>query len=94
MKKIRVSTIVLVTLFLLLIPLITMQFTKEVNWNFVDFIVAGVLLIGTGVVCEFANRKVSKKRCRVAICAFILIVFLLIWVELAVGIIGTPIAGH
>lgn len=38
--------IVLVTATLLLIPLIAMQFTEEVNWNFAYFIVAGALLMG------------------------------------------------
>ena len=71
-----------------------MQFTKEVNWNLIDFIVAGVLLIGTGLLCELTIRKVKKKKYQVAICTFILFVLFLIWVELAIGIFGTPIAGN
>lgn len=38
-------------------------------------------------------NKVSKKNNRLALIAIILIVFLLIWAELAVGIFGTPFAG-
>lgn len=78
---------------LLLIPFIAMQFTKEVDWDLFDFIVMGILLLGTGLLCELAMRKVKKPEYRIAICAGILIAFFFIWVELAVGIFGTPFAG-
>ncbi|HET8808676.1 MAG TPA: hypothetical protein VFM65_00235 [Flavobacteriaceae bacterium] len=78
---------------LLFIPLIAMQFTEEVNWNLFDFIVMGILLLGTGLLCELVMRKVKKSEYRIAICAGILIAFFFIWVELAVGIFGTPFAG-
>ncbi len=78
---------------LLLIPLIAMQFTNEVDWKLFDFIVMGVLLTGTGLMCELVLRKVKNIEHRVAICGGILLVFFLIWAELAVGIFGTPFAG-
>lgn len=78
---------------LLLIPLIAMQFTKEVDWDLFDFIVMGILLLGTGLLCELVMRRIKKTEYRIAICAGILIAFFLIWVELAVGIFGTPFAG-
>ena len=39
---------------LLLLPLVAMQFTNEVNWTFSDFLVAGILLFGTGGLIELA----------------------------------------
>lgn len=78
---------------LLLIPLIAMQFSDEVNWKLADFIIAGVLLLGTGLICEFVMRKVKKKENRIALIVVIIALLLLIWVELAVGIFGTPLAG-
>jgi hypothetical protein len=36
-----------------------MQFTNEVNWTLFDFVVAGVLLLGTGFICELVIRKVK-----------------------------------
>lgn len=90
----RLSIILLTVAFLLLIPLIAMQFTNEVNWSFFDFIVAGLLLIGTGLAFELVMRKIRKPRYRIAVFATILIVLVLIWVELAVGIFGTPLAGN
>ncbi len=93
MQTERLIGIVLAVSFLLLIPFIAMQFTSEVNWNWFDFLAAGVLLIGTGFACEFVIRKVKKIEHRIAICAAILAAFLVLWAELAVGIFGTPFAG-
>ncbi len=71
-----------------------MQFTNEVNWTLSDFIVAGVLLFGTGLICNFIIIKTSKIKYRITLCTFLLVVFLLIWTELAVGILGTPLSGQ
>lgn len=71
-----------------------MQFTDEVNWTLFDFIAAALLLLGTGLMCELALRKVNKIRHRIALCMAILALLLLIWAELAVGIFGIPISGH
>jgi uncharacterized membrane protein len=89
----RLAGIVLTVAILLLIPFIAMQFTNEVNWSVSDFMVAGVLLLGTGLLCELVIRKVKNTRYRLIICAVILLALLLIWIELAVGIFGTPFAG-
>lgn len=77
-----------------LIPLIAMQFTDEVTWALSDFVVAGILLFGTGLMCEFVIRKIKKVRRRIAICIAILLMLFLIWAELAVGLFGTPFGGH
>jgi len=93
MKNKRIIGIVLTAALLLLIPFVAMQFTNEVNWTLFDFMVAFILLSGTGLVCELVLRKVKKTKYRIAICLTILAALLLIWAELAVGIFGTPLAG-
>jgi hypothetical protein len=93
MKNKRLIGIVFTAMLLLFVPLLAMQFTNEVNWSWFDFIVAGVLLLGTGLACELVMRKVHKIEFRIALCAAILSAFLIIWAELAVGIFGTPFAG-
>jgi len=70
----------------LLTPLIAMQFTNEVNWNILDFIVAGILLLGTALAFNFVLQKVKNPKFRIAICLVILVLLFLIWAELAVGI--------
>jgi hypothetical protein len=89
----RLIGILLAVALLLLVPLIAMQFTGEVNWTLSDFVVAGVLLLGTGIMCELVMRKVKEVEKRIVICGVILIVLFLIWAELAVGVFGTPFAG-
>jgi hypothetical protein len=93
MKNKRFKIILLISVIILLIPLIAMQFTNEVNWTFLDFVVAEVLLIGTGLVCDFTMRKIKTLRYRIAIIIAILVVLFLIWAELAVGIFGSPFSG-
>ena len=94
MQNKRFIIIILTVVLLLLIPLIAMQFTDEVNWTLIDFIVAGVLLLGTGLMCELVMRKVNKIRLRIDICLALLIILVLIWAELAVGIFGTAFSGQ
>jgi len=93
MQNKRFIGIILIVTLLLFIPLIAMQFTEEVNWTLSDFIVAGILLFGTGAVCELILRKVKKTSHRIILCVVVLAMLLLIWVELAVGIFGSPFAG-
>lgn len=92
-KNKRLIPILIIIPLILLIPLIAMQLSTEVNWSLLDFLVMGALLLGVGLMFEVVLRKVPKKNNRIALIAVILIVFLLIWAELAVGIFGTPFAG-
>lgn len=89
----RLMLILAGVLTLLFIPLIAMQFSKDVDWKISDFTIMGVLLLGIGLTCEFVLRKVKSKKGRILLCGAVLLVFLLIWAELAVGIFGTPFAG-
>jgi len=93
MKNKRLKFILLTVVVLLLIPLIAMQFTAEVNWTLLDFVVAGVLLLGTGLIFDLVLRKIKNNNYRITIAAALLIVLLLFWAELAVGIFGTPLSG-
>lgn len=89
----RLVGILLSVAFLLLIPLIAMQFTSEVNWTLSDFVIMGILLFGTGLLCELVLRTVKKKSHRLILCFTILAILVLVWAELAVGVFGTPFAG-
>ena len=89
----RLLGIVLSVTLIVMIPFIAMQFSNEVNWSSSDFIIAGCLLLGTGLILELIIRKVNKKRTRIMLIIVILTILLLIWLELAVGIFGTPLAG-
>lgn len=94
MQNKRLIIIMITVALLLFIPLIAMQFTDEVNWTLFDFIVAGVLLLGTGLMCELVIWRITKISLRITVCVSLLAIFLLIWAELAVGIFGTPLSGN
>jgi hypothetical protein len=89
----RLGMMLLAVAVLLLIPFVAMQFTAEVNWTVFDFVVAGTLLFGTALLCELVLRSVTSTKSRLMLCAVILLVLVLVWLELAVGIFGTPLAG-
>ncbi len=92
-KNKRLIAIVLSVGLILLIPLVAMQFTNEVNWTFFDFVAAAVLLLGTGLTIELAIRTIKNKNYQIALIVAILFLLFLVWAELAVGIFGSPIAG-
>ena len=71
-----------------------MQFTDEVNWTAADFIVAGGLLFGAGLISEIVIRKTKNRKHKMVLLGAIFIILILIWVELAVGIFGTPFSGN
>ena len=58
--------VALVTTAVLLVPLVAMQFTEEVNWSLFDFAFAAALLGGTGLLLERAVRKPSSIAYRAA----------------------------
>ncbi len=94
MKIKRAIIILTIASIILLIPLVAMQFTNEVTWTVYDFIMAAFLLLGAGFLCELVLRKVIALKYRLALCLAILFGLLLIWAELAVGILGTPLGGN
>lgn len=85
----NIILVVLAAAFILLVPLVAMQFTDEVAWDLFDFAIAGALLVGTGVTYVMSARKVSNPRYRAVIGVALAVALLLVWIELAVGIIGT-----
>ena len=80
-------------LFLLLIPLIGMTITDEINWSPFDFFTMGSLLILLGIGINLVISRVKNLKYRVLYIGVIVIIFMLIWAELAVGLFGTPIEG-
>ena len=90
---IRNSTLYGIPAMLLVLPLVAMQFTKEVNWTVSDFVIGGILLFGTAGIIDFVLRKVKSRRNRIMLSMSVLLVLMLIWAELAVGLFGTPFAG-
>lgn len=94
MQNKRLIFILLIIVSLLVIPVLAMQFTDEVNWTAADFLIAGSLLLGTGLISEIIMRKIKHNGYKAVLIVVVLIALILIWIELAVGIFGTPFGGN
>jgi hypothetical protein len=75
--------------FLLPLPLVAMRFTNDVNWDEADFIVFGAMLAAACGTCELAARMTGDNAYRAAVGLAVAAAFILVWMNLAVGIIGT-----
>lgn len=73
---------------LLLLPLVAMQFTREVNWTPFDFAFAAVMIGAVGIAFEVTVRATRNTAYRGALAIALAAAFLLIWINAAVGIIG------
>jgi hypothetical protein len=73
---------------MLLLPLFAMQVTGEVDWDVADFAILAAMLGGVGGTYELAARKSANTAYRAAVGIALVAVFILIWMNLAVGIIG------
>jgi hypothetical protein len=92
-KQISVSQsvlwVALVTAVISFIPLMAMQFTNEVDWSAGDFVIMGILVFTTGFSYVLLIRSSSNIIYRAAVALAVGSTFLLIWANLAVGLIGS-----
>jgi hypothetical protein len=88
-RRKNIIRLALITASILSVPLVAMQFSDEVDWSLFDFVLMGVLIFGMGLAFELTVRKTRNTACRVATGLALATGFLLIWVNLAVGIIGS-----
>lgn len=88
-----VGYVAIATGILLLIPLIGMQFSDDVVWTLSDFVIAGILLFGTGFAYIWVTRVLAtvgdSTFYRAAVGLALFSGLFLIWSNLAVGIIGS-----
>jgi peptidoglycan/LPS O-acetylase OafA/YrhL len=76
--------------FLLLAPLVAMQFTDEVRWTAFDFAVFAALLAAALGAFELGLRGATDVVARLAVVVAVGAGFLLVWAQLAVGVVGKP----
>lgn len=74
---------------LLLLPWVAMQFTSEVDWTGFDFVAMGLMLGSVCLVFELAVRVARTNVYVVGAGVAVVTGFLLTWINLAVGIIGS-----
>jgi ABC-type polysaccharide/polyol phosphate export permease len=74
------------TVGILLIPLVAMQFSEDWDWSLSDFIIMGTLIFTTGLLLSLVLAKVRRRDYRLVLGILVLLAFLYIWAELAVGV--------
>lgn len=75
--------------FLLLVPILAMLFTELVNWTAFDYFVAWILLFGAGSTYVLIAGMGNVKSYRIAAGIAVGTALIIIWSNLAVGIIGS-----
>jgi hypothetical protein len=74
---------------LILLPLVAMRFTTEVNWGPRDFAFAIALVLFVGIAYEAAVRMSAHRAYRAAAGLALAATFVVWWANAAVGIIGS-----
>ena len=77
---------ILAPLTLLLIPAVAMIYTDAVDWSPLDFMVMGAMLIAVGWAINWSVHYIPNKAVRRIVLALIIGLFLLLWMELAIGL--------
>jgi hypothetical protein len=83
------NIVTVVTILLLMIPFVAMQFSSEVDWSLFDFFVTGFLLFGTGFTYVLLTTKTNNGAYKAGVAVGLFAGLFLIWANLAVGIIGS-----
>lgn len=83
-----VTGVAIATALLLMVPAVAMQFSDEVKWGPLDFVFMGALLFGAGLAFVLIARRVDHVSYRLAVGLAVAAGLLLIWVNLAAGLIG------
>lgn len=81
--------IALAAAFMLLIPLIAMQYETGENWSPFDFAVAWTLLFSTGFTYKLVLKKLGNNIYRLAVGASTAAALFMVWSNLAVGLVGS-----
>jgi hypothetical protein len=84
----RLSVWAIVVAAVLMIPLIAMRFTTEVNWTAGDFIFGAIVLFGFAAIYEVATRNIVNKNDRIAVAVAVFLVLAFVWVGAATGFAG------
>jgi hypothetical protein len=89
MGKKSIRGIVLVPAVILLVLLIAMQLSGEMGWDAFDFALAWTLMAGVGLAYKLVTKRAGSLAYRAATGLALAAAFILIWINLAVGLIGS-----
>ena len=73
-------------LIILIIPLVGTILFDQIDWGILDFLVMGIILLIVGIALNVVSQKIKNPRKKFFYNLVIMLIFFLIWAELAVGI--------
>lgn len=85
MKKKKIIRLLIVAICILLIPFVGNILSSEWNWSISDFLFAFLLIFAFGLVYEFLAGLTTRKKYKLILFFGVVTLFLLVWIELAVG---------
>jgi len=92
-KQQKTALIFAIPTLLMVAAFISNNFVDGFNWSGSDFLIAAILLFGTAsFIYMIASSKLSL-RAKIISSIVIIFILIMIWVEMAVGLFGSPIAG-
>lgn len=85
-KNILHTTLLTACAFIL--PLVGNRVSDEFNWTVFDFVIWGMLVFGAGLTYQLLVSRTAGVAFKAAAGIAVMTAFLLVWINLAVGIIG------
>ena len=89
LRKLRAPALIALAAAVLMVPLVAMQFSDEVDWKLFDFVLAGAVLFSGGMAFRVISRRMTILVYRGGVAVGLGSAMLLAWVNGAVGIIGS-----
>ena len=81
-----------ITAAVLLVVFLTSLLSDQVTWSIYDFLIGGGLIFVFATIETILWNKLKSKH-RLFVVLFVLLVFLILWAEMAVGLFDSPLAG-
>ena len=81
-----------ITVAVLLVVFLASLLSEQVTWSIYDFLIGGGLIFFFVTIETILWNKLKSKH-RLFVVLFVLLVFLILWAEMAVGLFDSPLAG-
>jgi len=65
----------------------------KLDWSGYDFLVMALLILSFSIIINLTLYYLKSSKFKFLLVFILMIIFMLIWIELAVGIFGTAFAG-
>ena len=81
-----------ITVAVLLVVFLASLLSDQVTWFIYDFLISGGLIFVFATIETILWNKLKSKH-RLFVVLFVLLVFLILWAEMAVGLFDSPLGG-